>query len=59
MCEKCVQKLQAAYFFRKQCEASDSSLREYAKTMKENEEKPSIPVGSEADQRDYMGKQES
>lgn len=54
MCEKCVQKLQAAYFFKKQCEATDTSLREYAKTMKENDIKPS--VSGDVDQNNYIGK---
>ncbi|XP_045470848.1 zinc finger protein 492-like isoform X1 [Harmonia axyridis] len=54
MCEKCVQKLQAAYFFKKQCEATDTSLREYAKTMKENDIKPS--VSGDVDQNNYIEK---
>ncbi|KAK9869614.1 hypothetical protein WA026_003360 [Henosepilachna vigintioctopunctata] len=56
ICEKCVQKLQAAYFFKKQCESSDSCLREYAKTMKENDVKPLLSNMDEEDKRNYIEK---
>ncbi|KAL3282401.1 hypothetical protein HHI36_005586 [Cryptolaemus montrouzieri] len=56
ICEKCVQKLQAAYFFKKQCESSDASLREYAKTIKEGDIKPLLSTLDEDDKNNYLEK---
>lgn len=50
ICQVCIEQLKNAFYFKRQAEKVDASLRDYAKTIKVNE------IKQELQNSEFMGK---